>query len=650
MQKDEQALKLKLHEAYKEFIATSETMTKLKKEAIKGTEAAESRNDMLQRNLDKLAVDFENTTRELSSANLKIKELQFEMEELVQQFNMTGEAKKKTEELNLKITNDLTATSKALNDTKEDLEQVILQRSKLEADIGLLDMESTQTKTNLEIRIQGLTSDLQTTLSIKSDLEYQIRQLKAEIEKLNSSLKTMTKGKELADSNLKASQLRLEKEVTTRDKRIVELENARGEDAKTIKKLQESREQLRAQVTDLQNNLDREASALNQLNFETSQYKRAAEEKIAGLEDQLSKLTGSKNTLSSEKKQLSDKLKAVRQELKEREEELELTKLAYKRQCDESHANDISLRDQIATLEASLSNLTKDHSTLLNEHGNLNEEKAYLENLLKVANQKIEQFEARDKEQLQRISQLESKNEFLIKEHSQAVQERVAAKIHLDAVLNKVEELTRTVKYMEEEYTAKMKEADTQITRLSNDLDFVREERLRLQELSTNLKDIVSELDTELVKTRNNLSAETMRREALESQLFESTLQFNNERKLRSDFEKMNSRLQRSDEVRTLERLSALRMRDHKLSELDKELNSQLKHLSSIVTLLPRGFNFGETDAKPIPLFNPPQSLEPPLSHQKAPFIRRQTKGVMNIKEERRKSMIHGKIGPTIAE
>ena len=60
-----------------------ENMKILKKEAIKGNEAVELRNNMLQTNLNKLTVDFEVLHREFKSSTIKIRELEYELDQMV---------------------------------------------------------------------------------------------------------------------------------------------------------------------------------------------------------------------------------------------------------------------------------------------------------------------------------------------------------------------------------------------------------------------------------------------------------------------------------------------------------------------------------------------------------------------------------------
>lgn len=225
------------------------------------------------------------------------------------------------------------------------------------------------------------------------------------------------------------------------------------------------------------------------------------------------------------------------------------------------------------------------------------------------------EFEEKDRTNRSNIAELESKNTLMIQAHNQAVQERVAMKIHLDSVLSKFEELNNTIRNMERENTSTNRLKDGQITKLSNDLQHAKDENDRLLTLSLQLKSLSETLDSDLLHTRRDLQNERVNRQNVESELQKMTDKFNLERKTRNEFERMNSRIGRLDELRSLERMAALRMRDFKLKELDSGLSQQLDHLNSITELLPKDLNFGETEAQPIPMFNVKSNQSRPSTH-----------------------------------
>ena len=225
------------------------------------------------------------------------------------------------------------------------------------------------------------------------------------------------------------------------------------------------------------------------------------------------------------------------------------------------------------------------------------------EELLKTKNL-LAELEEKDRVTTKNLSELDGKHTMMIQAHNQAIQDRIAMKIHLDSVLSKFEELNNTIRNMERESAASNKTKDGKITKLSNELQQTKDENERMRNISLELKALSEKLDGDLLKTRRRLQQEGSNKDRLEYDLQKMTDNFNEERKIRREFERMNSRISRYDELRGLERLAALRMRDFRLKEIDTELSEQLNHLSSIAELLPKGLDFGETDANPIPIFN----------------------------------------------
>jgi len=604
MGKAEEQLRLKLHGSFKELISINETMKRLEKEADRGNDAAEKRNELLQKNLDKLGIEFTAATQKLSAETLRVRELEFEIEEMINQFNAIGELKKKAEELNFVLSGDLAATGHALNNTKEKLEETISIKESLETELKLTREAQESLKIKLENQILQLQSELTQSEALCSNLELVKTNLKFEVSTLNASLKSMTRDKETVEANLKTANEKSKRDIKARDVMIAEHEAARAENAKKIKAITEMREKMRSEVTELQNALDREASSHNVVSFEYAQFKRQAEERFLSFEDQIEKLSSTKVNLSNEKKQLAERLKEIRSELADKEQELEYTTRAYKTQGDEAIAKETIMGAKIASLELSLAQLQSNHKELTANFVNSQNTTTNLSHDLDVTGKRLAEFEEKDRINCANIADLESKLANMIQSHNQAVQERVAMKIHLDSVLSKFEELNSTIRNMERENNSTNKSKDGLITKFSNDLQHARDEIERLLNISTQLKKLSETLDADLLHTRNNLQNETFRRESLETELQIMTDKFNMERKIRNEFERMNSRIGRMDELRSLERIAALRMRDFKLNEVDTGLTQQLDHLNSLVALLPDDLNFGEVNAKPISMFN----------------------------------------------
>ncbi|KAJ3046819.1 hypothetical protein HDU99_009670, partial [Rhizoclosmatium hyalinum] len=300
--------KAKLQEAYKEYLATNEIITKLRKEAEHGSDVIISRNEVLQRNIDKISRDFEITAKELAAANLRIKDLQFELDEMVLQFNITGQGQRTAEELNVKLTSELTQLKNTYDELKHLQTETAMRVVNLETDVRNLQSLLELTKSELESQAADLRKELELVTEVKKDLENLLKNSRGEVEKLSMALKSLTRSKDQVETAFRLAVQKHEKEILNRDLEIKELQRLRVEDAAALKKIQEVKEQLLFQVTDLQNNLDRELSNVNILSFELSQLKRTSEEKIFNLEEAVERLTSAKVNLANDKRVLTEKL------------------------------------------------------------------------------------------------------------------------------------------------------------------------------------------------------------------------------------------------------------------------------------------------------------------------------------------------------
>ena len=127
--------RMKLQNTFKEYTWMDQNMVILRREAQKGSEAADSRNIMLQKSLEKLTADFEICSKELAKYQTSSRELEFELETLVRQFNGLGDAKKKLDERHSEVVSRLKSTEIDLRTLVTNHEQLQLQKSKIEAGI-----------------------------------------------------------------------------------------------------------------------------------------------------------------------------------------------------------------------------------------------------------------------------------------------------------------------------------------------------------------------------------------------------------------------------------------------------------------------------------------------------------------------------------
>ncbi|KAJ3208886.1 hypothetical protein HDU82_001794 [Entophlyctis luteolus] len=608
--------KEKLQQAYEEYLATNEIIAKLREEAEHGSDVIISRNEVLQRNIDKISRDFEVTAKDLSAANLKIKDLQFELDEMVQQFNITGQGQKAAEELNVRLGNELEQLKVTYNELKHLQTETAMHVVELEKHIKDLEQLLEVTRTELENQAADLRNDLHIVTEMKKDLEGHLKSSRQEVEKLSMGLKSLSRSKDQIETAFRVAVQKHEKELQFRDDQIKDLQKMREQDDVSMKKLQEQKEQLMFQVTDLQNNLDRELSNVNVLSFELSQLKRISEEKIFVLEEQVEKLNNAKVNLATDKRTLADKLKTVRSDLQEREEKLAKITQDFADFRVAAAAKESNLATSLNELDKEHVNLKSDFKTLKQTQEVLVESNLELVVTQENLKKQLKVAEGINVVNLAEITTLKLNNKELAEQLEISVADKGELKIHLDSVLQKLSETVAVLNREREESSNTIKEKTEHVIKLSSDLYRVSEDRTRLDTLSLLLQSQVRNLESELSDTKAKLAAEIFNKEQFEVHLYEVRMKLLSERSLRMDFERMNSRIDRMLASKELEKLAAMKARDRKLLEVSKHLAEEHARLQGIGALLPTSEFLQTTDAPEIPDFHDDGKVSKP-SHKR---------------------------------
>ncbi|KAI9341887.1 hypothetical protein BDR26DRAFT_1006848 [Obelidium mucronatum] len=597
--------KQKLQAAYNEYLATSEVIAKLKKEAEHGSDSIISQNEVLQRNIDKISRDFEAAAKELAAANLRVKDLQFELDEMVQQFNITGQGQRTAEELNVRLTAELSNLNKTYEDLKHLQTETALRVVNLESDLKKLQQLLELTTAELENQAADLQKELDSITELKRELEGHLKNSRGEVEKLSMALKSLTRSKDQIETAFRIAVQKHEKEVLNRDNEIKELQRLRVEDALAIKKVQEVKEQLMFQVTDLQNNLDRELSNVNVLSFELSQLKRTSEEKIFNLEESVDKLTSSKVNLANDKRLLTEKLRVIRADLAAKEEQLEKLTVEFAEYKAVTTETEAGLRQDLKVLHGKHDTLTSEHKTLNQKQDILTEANLDLIVEREGLKKQVANLEQQNETCRTEIGMLTYKNADLAKELEGSIADRNEMKIHLDSVLGKLSETTSILNQERFESSNTIREKSEEIIKMSADLYKVKEDRERLDSLCLLLQTQVARLESELSDTKAALAAETLNKEQFEVHLYELRRNLMSERSLRLDFERMHTRIDRKIVAKELEKLGAMRARDRKLMEVSKQLQSELGRLQTIEGMLPDSSDLQTVESPDIPDFHP---------------------------------------------
>lgn len=587
--------RLKLQESFKEYLWMDQSMVILRREAQKGSQAADARNIMLQKSLEKLTNDFEVCAKDLSTSQATIRELEFELDTMVRQFNVLGESKKQVDDIYSKTTALLTKTETELDQLKKEHEQTLLLKSKNEADSRLAEIELQDNIKELEERVNNLNSQNGILSTKKAELESIVKANKFEMDKQNGNLKVIISQKNLLQTEMQAAAVNAEKEILARSMKINDLTEAKLADQKQLKKLQEVKETLMFQITDLKNNLDREMTTVKQLNFEINQSKRESEEKASIIEDQLDKLNSAKTNLTKDKAQLIEKLNTLRLEYKNKEQELNNTQAEFSIHREESGATIEQLQKTIEQLQLTKKSLEGFHKDLEMAHKNLQEQhKIQCEkNGVHCATEKLLK---KDNRHL-KSDLIESRNEGerLLRTLNASVELQASTKIKLEISLSQIENLTETLDSTKKEAIKiqRVLEVDnTTLTyRLTKSMKDNDSHAVTIARLQTNILG----LDKDLGNTKESLAAEMQWRETLQHQLHENRLKYSQERTMRSEFERLHMKMRHQQRLLDVDQEANSKLCQIKLAHVASTMGTETSRLKELSSLLPHAMDFGNT-------------------------------------------------------
>ncbi|KAJ3326043.1 hypothetical protein HDV06_002428 [Boothiomyces sp. JEL0866] len=607
-------MKGKLQESFKEFIAMDETMVQLRKEAQKGTDAVEARNIMLQKNLARLTADFEVSAKDLRLSNNKCRELEYELEQMTTELNIKGDSLKVATATNVTLKANLETTTVELRELKKEHERIILAKAKVEADFRADTAKNETIKAELRKSLAKVSSDLDDVNNQKADLEIYLKANKQEIEKLSKDILSLTEMRNALQLSLERAQAQAKAEIQTRDNQIQELNKKITKDAQTLKQVQEKKEQLMFEVTDLQNNLEMEVTNAKRYLEELTQVRRTAEERNNLLTEQVEKLNAAKSNLANDKKQLTEKIKTFRQDLRQKEEELDDVNKRF-----EDYQNEaMSEHDK---LDRKLKSLQEDHKLLNKTHDSLKE--MYTDTVKDNMGLKKDK-EALLKRQNELNAEIQSAKQLigsLTNEKDNLLNELLKWKADYNELENNFKKSVEQYDAVTEVFEKYRQTSEETIVNKDKEIQQLTEKYLdaetQIHALSTKntvLENTLSDTQNRLAETINNLLAETSTREILEDQLNTNRLQFHNEKRMRSELERLHSHLKYGDTTRAMSSFSEWRTRDRKLADLASGLTNESKRLNELVNLLPSQNGFGNEND-----FTWPNDVPGKKKHSKSP-------------------------------
>ncbi|KAJ3129722.1 hypothetical protein HK098_000501 [Nowakowskiella sp. JEL0407] len=506
----------KLDDCHKEFQYMISNTDKLKSEAKYGSEEVQSKNDFLQSKLDKLSREFEISTKELNSTNIKIRELEFERNELKYQYKLTTDAKKRLEKENISLTRQLDTLTNDLQLAHKEYKLIRDKVAKMETELLQMEELHAQTTSNLNSDVSELTQKLEILRTEKADFDIQVSRYRVENDRISNEIRTTTRAKDQTEKTLRETIKNNDIQLKSMDNKIKSLKDARIEDELKIAKLNEEKEQFIFQITDLKNALDREASAVNSATFELLQMKKMSEEKISTMRSDIERLQVMKSNLVTEKKVLTEKIKTVRSEFYEQEEKFQNMEQEF-----ENYRSRIVEKKKF--LSSEFTNLQRLHQNLIAENKSLQQKYKILcdtQEASKLTNEnlsiKISNLENREKQSQQELETLLIESEKCKMKRDKIELENNDTKIHLDQLSEKINELKLRMVRMDEEFKTAEDEKTKQTEKLRGDLQKSEDEIILLMQLCEKLDDLITNLNKELEITISELEAETALRKRLQ--------------------------------------------------------------------------------------------------------------------------------------
>eukprot|EP00842_Homolaphlyctis_polyrhiza_P005516 jgi/Hompol1/5966/HPOL_000167-RA len=406
----------------------------------------------------------------------------------------------------------------------------------------------------------------------------------------------MTKAKEQLETTAKATAQKHQIEISTRDARIRELGELRTGDANTIKKMQETKEQLVFQTTDLQNQLDRELSNVNVLTFEMAQVKRLSDEKAALLDEQIEKLTAAKSNLSNDKRQLTEKIKFVRTDLRQREEELEALTEKFREYRERAEQTELTLRRELDELSSAHTQQTRELKSLEGKHHMVVDMNVRFKMKQEQQQRALADLERRLGET---TAELAAATATVTRQEAEAAELGAAhaqATAGLAAAEARVLELTEQLSATEAQLAASQSERAAECGRLGAALAVAQLDHERASDSLRRMRDTAAGLEAQLAAAQRALADETELREMLEAAQHDTRTQLQSERRLRMDFERMQTNIRARDAAREAELLVEWRLRNRKLADVAGALHGEHNRLVSFAALLPAPEMLGNID------------------------------------------------------
>ncbi|EPZ35335.1 hypothetical protein O9G_000731 [Rozella allomycis CSF55] len=576
----------KLHDSLKDYIKLNEKIASMARQAEIGNEQAEQRNNILQRNLERLTKEYNDVMEKSNATQKKLKGIEEEMELLVANLNMSNSQKDEYNQENEQLHQDLFQIQ---TEIQKFMDKQLLDKAKIEELEKKLNDNTESFKTSFsqsEVQIHDLRKQIAILQSVKKEDDATIQKFTSENARLKVSLKEMTQRHDLLDSTVRELHEVRRNEAVNNDKIIIDLEEKVRIAENDALIHQEKREKAMSQLNEAQTALDREMSQNRMLLVEIERFKRDYTELKLTFKNEVDRLNEVKTGLTNDKIALTKHVYDVRQELKEKKEEYNALHLEYKDYQNTSTNKIKGLEETISRLRSDQSELRAQHAELTNQHQALNE--THLNLILQHDNLTLQNNETElDFKKLRMdFHNLSIQREELVKEKNNLIKQNNELQSGLDQVTDLYNQSQTSKAAMEKDHKLLSQARENLVNTLSNKVSDLKEEIKKLSNSNAQFREANNIIANDLDLVRKELEETIRLKTLLEEKLDQLRKDLFAEKKLRLEFERMNQKVDRTLSEKSQDQLKNMQNRDKKLDTIDDTMHKDYERLQQVVDIV----------------------------------------------------------------
>lgn len=579
-------MKNELHKSYKQFLNMKETLDRLKGEADTGNAVVKSRNEILQKQLESVTTEYDATVREIAIARQTIKELEFELKEVILQFNNTGDELNREKQNGAVLLDELVSVKEKFRHL-DDCHQTLCDKAKrLQVSLdSALELQK-QTKEQLEAEKLSHAKESAEARTEVSRLKDELFSVNAERMQYKQALEKETKRCMTMERELGETRERLEQVQHGSDSKIVQLEDIVVDLQQKLKKITESNEQLFKKAAEVKLSLDKEVANTTMLQFEMVQLRKVSEEKRIAMEEQVEKLNLARQSLLLDKKALCDKLKAQGDEFEEQ-------KTAWEASNSELQAKNANLEERNTVLQVELSNTEQLYSagqkklrSVEQELSDMQEQISSAANASRKMDEIVRKFKESELSHLATIDELQKRLNDMIGDIATLQREKSSLQEIIESQGARIQYLEGSLNALRDESVLELRTRDERISLLEESLAKMSKAKEELEAKFLEADGEREKLKKHVLSLRQQLLIEATEREAMSTHVEQLTKQLHLETMAKAEIEKTQTivafkRLEKC----TLSNLD-FAQRALKIESLSYSLGTEINRLSQLDNLV----------------------------------------------------------------